>query len=100
LEDQAVQDFIRIRDPRFDGTHQNDRAIRTLASLAGKTMVILNNGWSSMNEIADMLTATMKQRFGVADVIQFGVPSAGAAAPDVFRQTRAKADFVVVGLAN
>ena len=95
-----MQDLIRIRDPRFEHINQKDRAISTLGNLAGKTMVILNNGWSSMDEIAAMLTAKMKERFGVADVLQFGVPSAAAAAPNVFKQTREKADFVIVGLAN
>ena len=95
-----MKDFIRIRDPRFENNKQKDRAIRTLDSLSGKTMAILNNGWLAMNEIAELLSAKMKERYGVVNVLQFGVPSAAAAAPQVMRDATTKADFVIVGLAN
>ena len=95
-----MQDFIRIRDPRYDNSEKKDRVIHTLDSLAGKTLAILNNGWTAMNEIAELLTEKLKERYGVVNVLQFGVPSAGAADPQVMRDATTKADFVIVGLAN
>lgn len=92
---------LRIRDPRLENTPEARRsAYPTLDTLAGKTMVILNNEWTAMNEIAAYLTRVMQERFGVAKVVQFRVPSGLPAEESTIREAARLGDFAAVGLAN
>jgi hypothetical protein len=90
---------IWIRDPRYVETGKAKRSYATLDSLQGKTMAIMNNSWTSMDEIAAILGNEFKKRFGVAKVITYPVPTASACEESIMRDA-AKADFAIVGLAN
>lgn len=91
---------LRIRDPRFEKAVKRASVQPTLDSLAGKTLAILNNGWTSMDAMAAHLTEALKRRYGVANVISFSVPVANPAAPAILAEAASRADFAAVGLAN
>jgi hypothetical protein len=90
-----------IRDPRIESNAKaHTGSYPTLDTLRGKTLVILNNGWTSMNEIAATLAAELKQRYGIREVVGFSVPIGNPADESVLREAAAIADFAAVGLAN
>jgi hypothetical protein len=92
---------IRIRDPRIEsGVARRQGPYPTLDTIAGKTMVVLNNEWTCMNEIAGYLGNALKSRYGVARVLNFPVPVGVAADAAVIDEAARAGDFAVVGLAN
>jgi hypothetical protein len=91
---------IRIRDPRLENVIAVRNTYPTLDTIAGKTMVILNNEWTCMNEIGDYLGKALQERYGVARVINIPVPTGVAADEAVIAQAARVADFAAVGLAN
>jgi hypothetical protein len=90
---------VWVRDPRFVESKQARRPYPTLDTLQGKTLAILNNSWTSMDEIADILGKAFKERFGVAKVVNYEVPIASECDESIMRDA-ARADFAIVGLAN
>ncbi|MDR5651685.1 hypothetical protein RGD00_03650 [Xinfangfangia sp. LG-4] len=95
-----MTDFIRIRNPRGELAAHGARVYPTLNSLEGKRMVVLNNHWTCMDEIADHIGAALRARHGVAEVLTFSVPVGTAAEEAVIAEAASKADFALVGLAN
>jgi hypothetical protein len=89
-----------MRDPRLENVVTARGSYPTLEGIAGKTMVILNNEWTSMNEIVDYLTKALKARYGLAKVVSFRVPTGLAADDSVIREAARVGDFALVGLAN
>jgi len=95
-----MRDMLKILDPRGEAIAHEKRSYPTLDTIAGKTMVVLNNGWTCMDEIAEYLGNALKSRYGVARVVSFPVPTGVAADPSVLRAAAEVGDFVAVGLAN
>jgi hypothetical protein len=95
-----MNDFIEIRNPRLENSVAAQNEYPTLKDLSGKTMVVLNNRWAAMDEIVVHMSKLMKERYGIADVKEFTIPS-GEAPPDALFHEAVKAgDFALVGLAN
>ena len=95
-----MTDSIRIRDPRLENAITSRSSYPTLNTIAGKTMVVLNNEWTCMNEIVDYLATALKERYGLAKVLNFPVPTGVAADEAVIREAARDGDFALVGLAN
>ncbi len=91
---------ICIRDPRADVSHSSQTHLPKLNRLAGKTVAIVSNGWTSMDRICARLVEGLKTRYGIGEVLAFTVPIASPGAPEVFNAVVDRADFAIVGLAN
>lgn len=92
--------FINIRDPRTESAVHSTKTLPTLDQLAGKTMVVLNNGWTSMDRIVARLQHGLRTRHGIGEVVSFAIPVAVAADVAVIDAASKRADFAIVGLAN
>ncbi len=68
--------------------------------LQGKAVAILNNGWQSMNGLADVIRATLVDDHGVARILEHGIPLSTAAPESVLADVAENADVAIVGLAN
>lgn len=91
---------IFIRDPRTELPDSGETSLPKLNGLAGKTLAIVSNGWTSMDRISARLVEGLKTRYGIGEVLLFTVPIASPGAPDVFNAVVDRADFAIVGLAN
>jgi len=100
IQEVTMADSLRIRDPRLENAIKARSAYPTLDTIAGKTLVILNNEWTSMNEIVAYLSNALKERYGLAKVLSFPVPTGVAADEAVIREAARAGDFALVGLAN
>jgi hypothetical protein len=95
-----MSNLIRVRDPRYDAGGERTATYPTLQTLSGKTLVILNNGWTCMNELAAYLGEELKRRYDVAKVVSLPVPISSAGPEETIREASRVGDFAVVGLAN
>lgn len=95
-----MPDFIRIRNPRGERKEHGNRVYPTLDTLEGKTLVVLNNTWTSMDEISKYLGETMKERYGISKHVEIEIPVGKGADDAVIAEAARIADFAVVGLAN
>lgn len=91
---------IYILDPRAETRPIAERPLPKLPDLAGRTVAILNNGWTSMDRLADHLATALKNHYGVADIVHVPIPITSAADPAVLDRVAQQADFAIVGLAN
>jgi hypothetical protein len=95
-----MSDTISIRDPRAELSVESAVIMPTLSGLSGKTLAILNNGWTSMDRIAARLAEGLKSRYGIGEVLTFAIPTSTPADPTIIEAVVQRADFAVVGLAN
>ena len=91
---------IFIRDPRAELPDSGRISLPKLSGLAGMTLAIVSNGWTSMDRISDRLVEGLKTRYGIGEVLRFTVPIASPGTPEVFNAVVDRADFAIVGLAN
>ena len=89
-----------IHDPRGRARSAGAQLYPKIDTLRGKTMVVLNNHWTCMDEMIDHLGAALKSRYGVKEVIQFDVPVSTSVDEAVIAEAARRGDFAVVGLAN
>lgn len=95
-----MMERLLIHDPRAKARRAAAQLYPKIDGLQGKTMVVLNNHWTCMDEMIDHLGAALKSRHGVKEVIQFDVPVSTAVDEAVIAEAARLGDFVVVGLAN
>lgn len=89
-----------VRDPRAEVPRGGARALPQLEAIAGKTLALLSNGWTSMDRIAARLGEGLKARYGVKDVLLLPIPISTPAENSLIDTVLQRADFAVVGLAN
>ena len=91
---------IEVLSPAAEAWRPDESVDVFVDDLAGKTVAILNNRWTSMDVIADYLTRLLKEEYGVTQVFQVQVPIASPPPQEVFDEVVERADLAVVGLAN
>lgn len=91
---------LLIHDPRARARRAGAQTYPKIDTLRGKTMVVLNNHWTCMDEMVDHLGTALKARYGVREVIQFDVPVSVSVDEAVIAEAARLGDFAVVGLAN
>jgi hypothetical protein len=64
--------------------------VPAVSNLAGKRIAFLNNGWLSFTRIGARMEQALKQRFGIAEMKTWPIPTSCAA----------EADAAIVGMAN
>lgn len=104
--------IIHIRDPRakkadalasksaVEAKQESTGGLPSLSALSGKTLAVLNNGWTAMDSIAEHVIQGLKTRYGIGEVLNISIPLAVAADHSVYDEVVKRADFAVVGLAN
>jgi hypothetical protein len=71
-----------------------------LNELRGARVVIVNNHWTSMDQLSRMLTERLLAEYQVASVNQVGLPTSAAPPRGLLEGAAEGADLAIVGLAN
>ena len=90
---------IEYLDPTSPDTN-NKLAIPTIATLNQRKVAFVNNGWRSFTKMGLQMEATLAERYGVAEMLTYPIPTAGPPESVLFDQIRNECDVAVVGLAN
>lgn len=81
-----------------------DRAVTAarpaLATLAGRRLAIVNNGWASMERLGEYMARLSREALGVREVAFFSVPRNHAPPEGVLARVHEGCDAALVGLAN
>jgi hypothetical protein len=72
---------MRVLDPTFEETAVAAARPARLASLAGRTVGLLDNGKIRAHELLDSVEEELRSRYGVARVLRFKKPDASRPAP-------------------
>lgn len=108
---KPVPEFIEVLDPTVQRqraaspapvteVEERHAALPTLAGLAGKTVVFLDNGWKSFGKMTAAMERTLRERFGVADVRRQYISSSTPMPDSVFERVVNESDLAIVGMAN
>ena len=91
---------IRVFDPSVDVVVE--RAVRKTIShsLEGMRLAVLNNGWRSMDLMSRMFVTYFPERYGVASVREWRIPTSNETPVALLEEVAATSDFAIVGLAN
>ncbi|MDQ3735467.1 MAG: hypothetical protein M3400_15990 [Actinomycetota bacterium] len=71
-----------------------------LATLESMTVGLVNNSWRCMNVIAEDLTRTLQDKYGVTTVLEERISAAQTLPPDRMAEFARRCDAVVVGIGN
>jgi hypothetical protein len=91
---------LTILSPAAESWRPMDNVIPRVDDLRGKTVVILNNRWTSMNIISEQIAILLKEQYGAAEVFEKLIPLASAAPQETFIEVEREAQLAIVGLAN
>lgn len=81
---------MRVLHPGFEEADDRPAAVVPLASLAGRTVGLLDNGKLNVGPLLDHVETLLRAGHGVTDVRRFGKPDASRPAPaDVLREMQA-----------
>ena len=72
---------MRVLDPTFEEAAVTSARPARLASLAGRTVGLLDNGKIRVRELLDSVEEELRSRYGVARVLRFKKPDASRPAP-------------------
>ncbi len=75
-------------------------APRLSGTLQGKTVGFLNNGWVSWGQTLEHFRRVLRERYGVAEVIERPISTVKSAPPELFEEMASRCDVVVTGLGN
>lgn len=92
--------IISILDPTGLCAEKDERVLGPIGGLEGKVVAILNNGWKSMNLMAEIFEEELRKRYGVAKVITQPLPLAEPVPAAVLDELAQAAHLAIVGLAN
>jgi hypothetical protein len=90
---------MKILNPAGVPRSSAERALPTMASLAGRRLAVLNNRWKSMDRIAARIAMRAQERHGASGVEVLAIPINGAMPESVERSVQ-ECDAAIVGLAN
>lgn len=71
-----------------------------LATLDSMTVGVVNNSWRCMHVIADQLTQSLRESYGVVTVLEKRISAAQTLPPDLMDDMAGSCDAVVVGIGN
>lgn len=81
-------------------TLQEAANIGVNGSLRGKTVMVLDNGWSSYGVAGPVLKEELERRFGVAEVVEFRKEMVEPATEEMYKMGTTKAGLVITFLGN
>jgi len=91
---------IRVFDPSVQ--MKAERTIRKTVShsLDGMRVAVLNNGWRSMDLMSRTFAKYFPERYGVAAVREWRIPTSNETPAALLEEVVATSDVAIVGLAN
>lgn len=91
---------LRVLDPSVQ-VQAVERVRKTAsASLEGLRLAVLNNGWRSMDLMSATFAAYFPERYRVASVREWRIPTSNETPVSLLEEVAANADLAIVGLAN
>lgn len=73
---------------------------RLSGTLRGKTVGFLNNGWASWGQTLERFRSVLKEKYGVAEIIERPISTVKSAPQEIFDEMASRCDVVVTGLGN
>jgi hypothetical protein len=92
--------MIDVLCPVAPPPSQTTSSWQPLKDLRAARVVIVNNHWTSMDQLARMLTERLLTEYQVASVTQVGLPTSAAPPRGLLEGAAEGADLAIVGLAN
>jgi hypothetical protein len=86
---------IRVLDPTFEDVAVTATRPRRLASLAGRTVGLLDNGKIRVHELLNYMEETLRSQHGVAEVRRVKKPDASRPAPPEVMADLQRCDVVI-----
>jgi hypothetical protein len=91
---------IRVFDPSVEVSVERGVRKTISHSLEGMRLAVLNNGWRSMDLMSRMFTTYFPERYGVASVREWRIPTSNETPVALLEEVASTSDFAIVGLAN
>jgi hypothetical protein len=91
---------IRVYDPSVEITGVEGIRKAAPESFALLRLAVLNNGWRSMDLMSRMFATYFPERFGIAEVTEFRIPTSNETPAALLDEVASRADLAIVGLAN
>ena len=74
--------------------------VPAVGELKGKTIGFLTNGWSSFNTMGSRIEKEFRERFGIAGIRTYPIPTSCAPPPGLLDRVAEECDAAIVGMAN
>jgi len=96
MEPERVIEYLDPVSPNLD----KKLYVPAVGALEGKTIGFLSNGWRSYNAMGEHIERVLRERFGIAAMRRYPIPTSCAPPPGLLDQVAAECDAAVVGMAN
>lgn len=77
-----------------------DLFVPPVRDLGGKTIALLDNGWSSFTRIGTRMGQILRERFGIAEFRTYAIPASSAVPAELLDRVVRECDAAVVGMGN
>ena len=91
---------IRVFDPSVETKVARTVRKTVSHSLDGMRVAVLNNGWRSMDLMSRTFAKYFPERYGVAAVREWRIPTSNETPAALLEEVVATSDVAIVGLAN
>lgn len=91
---------IRVFDPSVEMKVEQTVRKTVSHSLEGMRVAVLNNGWRSMDLMSRTFSQYFPERYGVAAVREWRIPTSNETPAALLEEVVATSDVAIVGLAN
>jgi hypothetical protein len=91
---------IRVFDPSVEMNVERTVRKTVSHSLDGMRVAVLNNGWRSMDLMSRTFAKYFPERYGVAAVREWRIPTSNETPAALLEEVVATSDVAIVGLAN
>lgn len=92
--------MIEVLSPVASGPEGAKRNWQPLKELKNARIVVVNNHWTSMDQLASQLTGRLRAEFQVQSVSEVSLPTSAAPPVGLLEKAAETADLAIVGLAN
>jgi hypothetical protein len=91
---------MRVLDPTFEDVAVTAAGPRRLASLAGRTVGLLDNGKIRVHKLLDYVEEMLRSQHGVAQILRAKKPDASRPAPPEVMADLRRCEVVISGVGD
>jgi hypothetical protein len=91
---------MRVLDPTFEDAAMTAAGPRRLASLAGRTVGLLDNGKIRVHKLLDYVEEMLRSQHGVAQILRAKKPDASRPAPPEVMADLRRCEVVISGVGD
>lgn len=95
-----VAESIEVLSPIALPPRSNQQRWQPVPQVKGARVILVNNHWTSMDQIAAVLTERLVNECQVASVKEISPPTSSAPPAGMLEAAAQEADLAIVGLAN